>query len=128
MKQFYLLMFVLVSSTNSFCQNNDSVVVATGPIIICSTYCLTSDKDIARFKKEREDFYCTYPLLILNNVIIRDEKKVNCFRNRIQDANIKSTKRITKAEAEKKGIPNVPKDGVVFVMTKNGYYFDFSCE
>ena len=69
-----------------------------------------------------------FDLLILNDVIIRDEEKVNCFRNRIQHANIKSTKRITKAEAEKKGIPNVPKDGVVFVTTKKGYYFDLSCE
>ena len=53
---------------------------------------------------------------------------MNCFRNRFDFTNIKNTKLISKAKAEKKGIPNVPKDGVLFVTTKKGYYFDFSCE
>jgi hypothetical protein len=35
---------------------------------------------------------------------------------------------ITKEQAERRGISDVPKDGVLFVTTKRGYYFDFSCE
>ena len=53
---------------------------------------------------------------------------MNCFRNRFDFTNMKNTKLISKAKAEKKGIPNVPKDGVLFVTTKKEYYFDFSCE
>ena len=41
---------------------------------------------------------------------------------------MKSKKLITKIEAEKKGILNPPKDGVLFITTKEDYYFDFSCE
>ena len=108
------------------CQNTDSIMVSSGsPSII---YPLISDKNIEERKKTGIDCHFIYPLLILNDIIIREEEKVNCFRNRFKFANIKSTKQITKAEAEKKGILNVPKDGVLFVTTKKGYYFDFSCE
>lgn len=99
----------------------DSVVVSTCPVYI---YPLTSDKNIEKIK------HCgfIYPLLILNGVIIREETKINCFRNHFEFVYIKSTKRISKKEAERKGIFNVPKDGVLFVTTKKDYYFDFSCE
>lgn len=126
MKRFFILIFLMVSITNIICQNTDSIIVSSGsPSII---YPLISDKNIEERKKAGIDCHFIYPLLILNDVIIREEEKVNCFRNRFEFANIKSTKRITKAEAEKKGISKVPKDGVLFVTTKKGYYFDFSCE
>ena len=116
----------MVSITNINGQNTDSIIVSSGsPSII---YSLISDENIEELKKAGIDCHFIYPLLILNDVIIREEGKVNCFRNRVKFANIKSTKRISKAEAEKKGIQNVPKDGVLFVITKKGYYFDFSCE
>ncbi|GHT19572.1 hypothetical protein FACS189429_7360 [Bacteroidia bacterium] len=68
-----------------------------------------------------------YPLLVVNGVQIKGEKMVNCFRNHFDRTKIKKIKHITKEQAERKGIPNVPKDGVLFVTTKKDYYFDFSC-
>ena len=126
MKRFFILIFLMVNVIYVICQNTDSIMVSSGsPSII---YPLISDKNIEERKKTGIDCHFIYPLLILNDIIIREEEKVNCFRNRFKFANIKSTKQITKAEAEKKGILNVPKDGVLFVTTKKGYYFDFSCE
>ncbi len=124
MKVISVLFFLMLNVTNVICQNTDDVIVFSGsPSII---YPLISDKKIEECKNTNCSFI--YPLLILNNVIIRDREKVNCFRNHFEFVNIKNTKRISKEEAEKKGILNVPKDGVLFVTTKKGYYFDFSCE
>lgn len=125
MKSFFVFLFLMLTVTNVISQNTDSVVVSTGPSII---YSLTHDKYIEGRKNAGRNCYFVYPLLILNNIIIREEEKVNCFRNRYERAHIKSAKLITKEEAEKKGIPNAPKDGVLFVTTKKGYYFDFSCK
>ena len=113
------------AQTNSQITSDDNVVVSTGIDII---YPLASDKYIEENKKAGK--YCSfiYPLLILNGVIIREETKINCFRNRFEFVNIKNTKRISKEQAEKMDIPNVPKDGVLFVTIKKGYYFDFSCK
>ncbi|NGF57655.1 hypothetical protein G5B35_24055 [Parapusillimonas sp. SGNA-6] len=126
MKRFFIFIFLMVSITDVICQNTDSILVSSGSTRII--YLLISDKNIEDRKRAGIDCHFIYPLLILNGLIIREEEKVNCFRNQFEFTNIKSTKRITKAEAEKKGIPNVPKDGVLFVTTKRGYYFDYSCE
>ena len=126
MKKFFIFMFLMVSITNLICQNTDNIIVSSGsPNII---YPLINDKNIEERKKAGVDCHFIYPLLILNNVIIREVEKVNCFRNHFEFVNIKSTKRLSKEEAEKKGIPKVPKDGVLFVTTKKGCYFDLFCE
>lgn len=127
MKKFIIFILLMVSSTDVICQNTDSIVVVTTSSFVCS-YPLTSDKSIEALKKRGFGRCLIYPLLILNNVIIRDEEKVNYFRNHYEFNNIKRTKRISKKEAEKKGIHKVPKDGVLFVTTKKGYYFDLFCE
>jgi hypothetical protein len=128
----------MICVTNVICQNNDksqansqrdsadSIVVLTFDAYFI--YPLTSDRSIEKFKKR--GIYCSfiYPLLILNGIIIRDEEKVNCFRNHFDRTKIKKIKSLSKEKAEKKGISNVPKDGVLFVTMKKGYYFDFSCE
>jgi hypothetical protein len=138
MKRFFVLLFLMIRVTNVICQNNDKSQAnsqhASADSIVVSTfdaffiYPLTSDRSIEEYKKVK--IYCSfvYPLLILNGIIIREEEKVNCFRNSIEFVNIKRTKRISKEKAEKMGIPNVPKDGVLFVTMKKGYYFDFSCK
>lgn len=133
MKSLCIVIFLMVSVTNAICQNNNNQVASDDTVVVSAIdalfiYPLISDKNIEERKKAGVDCHFIYPLLILNDVIIREEKKVNCFRNRFEFVNIKSTKRISKADAEKKGISNVPKDGVLFVTTKKGYYFDFSCE
>lgn len=135
----FVLLFLVVGVANSICQNNnklqtisqiasdDSIVVSAIDALL--VYPLTSDKSIEEYKKRAGvNNHFIFPVLILNDIIIREEKKVNCFRNRFDFTNMKNTKLISKAKAEKKGIPNVPKDGVLFVTTKKGYYFDFSCK
>ncbi|MDR1681322.1 MAG: hypothetical protein LBS12_06030 [Prevotellaceae bacterium] len=133
MRKFFVILYVISSVTNisckaqknSQCDSTDQIIVSTGTPFI---FPLASDKNIEKLKGAGECHSFIYPLLILNGVIIREEEKINCFRNRFEFVNIKDTKRISKEEAEKKGISNVPKDGVLFVTTKKGYYFDFSCD
>jgi hypothetical protein len=137
MKKFFVLLYLMICVTNVICQSNnqsqtnsqrdstDQVIVSTGLPI---TYPLASDRNIEKLKEVRRYHSFIYPLLILNGIIIREEEKVNCFRNNVEFVNIKRTKCISKEKAEKIGIPNVPKDGVLFVTLKKGYYFDFSCE
>ncbi|WP_255417339.1 hypothetical protein [Proteiniphilum sp. X52] len=126
MKSFFIFIFLMVNVTNMIGQNADSIIVSSGsPSII---YPLINDKNIEKRQKAGIDCHYIHPLLILNNLIIREEENVNCFRNRFEFANLKSIKLISKVDAEKKNIPNVPKDGVLFVTTKEDYYFDFSCK
>lgn len=61
-------------------------------------------------------------------MIIRDKEKLECFRGKFELNLIGRVRRVTKEKAEKLGIPDVPKDGVVFVATKKGVYIDLSCE
>lgn len=126
MKSFFIFIFLMICAANMIGQNADSIIVSSGcPSII---YPLINDKNTEQLKKTGVDCHFIYPLLIVNNIIIREEEKVNCFRNQFEFANMKSKKLITKIEAEKKGILNPPKDGVLFITTKEDYYFDFSCE
>jgi len=84
MKRFFIFMFLMVSITNIIGQNTDSIIVSSGsPTII---YPLISDKNIEERKKSGIDCHFIYPLLILNDSIIREEEKVNCFRNRYEFA------------------------------------------
>jgi hypothetical protein len=69
-----------------------------------------------------------YPKLVVNNAIISDTAALNCFRNHFDRTKITKIKHISVEKAKKMSISNVPKDGVLFVSTKKGYYFDFSCE
>ena len=129
MKGKIILIFLIFSITHIGCKtqensqilSDEKIVISTCPVFI---YPLTSDKKIERIK------HCgfIYPLLILNGIIRREEKQINYFRNQFDFSNIKKTKRISQKEAEKKGISNVPKDGVLFVTTKKGCCFVLSCE
>ena len=46
----------------------------------------------------------------------------------LRGTKIAKIKQISVEKAQRKGILNAPKDGVLFVTTKKGYYFDLSCE
>ncbi|MGC3977364.1 MAG: hypothetical protein QM751_03490 [Paludibacteraceae bacterium] len=131
MKKYYIALFLIffigknyvASQINS---HNDSVINAlqgrTGPEII-TIYPLVGDKELIK-----TNYSVIYPILILNGIQIREITLLNCFRNYFDKTKIKKIKHITKEQAAKKGILNVPKDGVLFVTTKKGYYFDFLCE
>lgn len=83
-------------------------------------YPLSSDQSLSKLKC---DYCLIYPLLIVNGVVIRDEDKVNNFRNHYADkigrrmfgGRVKGVKSFTQQEAIKLGIMDVPKDGVVWV-------------
>ena len=88
----FVLFFLVVGVANSICQNNNKLQtisqIASDDSIVVSAidalfiYPLTSDKSIEKYKKRvgvNRGF--VYPLLILNDIIIRDEKKVNYFRS-----------------------------------------------
>lgn len=64
-----------------------------------------------------------YPLLIVNDVIIRDIELINCFRRSIDKSKIRKIKYLVKEKADRKGIPDVPKDGVLLITTKKSYSF-----
>ena len=82
MKEKIILIFLIFSITHIGCKtqensqilSDEKIVISTCPVFI---YPLTSDKKIERIK------HCgfIYPLLILNGIIIREEKQINYFRN-----------------------------------------------
>jgi len=66
-------------------------------------------------------------LLVINNIVVSDTNTIACLVKQIEISMLKKVKLITADEAKNRGLKNVPKDGVLFVTTKKGYYFDFSC-
>ena len=134
----------MIGVANATCQNSGSVVATTNnsefvyntqdTIVHIHTlagsynYPLTPQSGTEELLERYGDACFIYPLLILNNVIIRDKEKLECFRGKFELNLIGRVRRVTKEKAEKLGIPDVPKDGVVFVATKKGVYIDLSCE
>ncbi|MCM8873305.1 MAG: hypothetical protein NDJ65_08535 [Paludibacteraceae bacterium] len=141
MKKIIILIFLTIGIANSNCQNSDSIVAAINNSEVINNQSPQSNRIVftagslvyplsghTNGQLKRHDRHYVYPLLILNNVIIRDQEKVECFRSELGLIPIERIKLITKEKAEKLGIPDVPKDGVVFVKIKKGVYVDLSCE
>lgn len=141
MKKIIILIFLTIGIANANCQNSDSIVatanngeVDNNPSSQSNRVVFTAGSLVyplcghTNGQLKRRDRHYVYPLLILNNVIIRDQEEVECFRSKLGLIPIVRIKTITKEKAEKLGIPDVPKDGVVFVKTKKGVYVDLSCE
>ena len=143
-KKAIILILLAIGISNAYCQNSDSVVILnnnsgaisdqspqrTRILTLAGNYIypLTHKSHTNKLLERYGDACFIYPLLILNNVIIRDQEEVECLRSKLGLIPIERTKTITKEKAEKLGIPDVPKDGVVFVTTKKGVYIDLSCE
>ena len=93
------------------------------------TYPLSSDQFLSDLKY---DYCLIYPLLVVNGVVIRDEDKVDNFRNNYADKigarmfgrRVKGVKSFTQQEAIKLGIKDVPEDGVVWVTLPKKYIID----
>ena len=104
-------------------EKNDTILQGkTGPVIV-TVFPLTNDIDLKKSK-----YPVIYPLLVINNLQIKDKKMINCFRNHFDRMKIKRIKHVTKEKAKKISIPSIPKDGVLFVTTREGYYFNLSCK
>lgn len=122
----YIIFLLLMCFTHSAMgqeAKNDTVLQGRTGLDISTVFPLVNDSTLKENK-----YPVIYPLLIVDDVPIRDKKKVDCFRNHFDRTKIRRMRGITKEQAERRGIPNVPKDGVLFVTTKRGYSFDFSCE
>ena len=116
-----LLMCFALSIMGQENKENDTALQGrTGGFIV---FPLNNDSSL-----KNSNYSIIYPLLVVNNVIISDTEALNCFRNHFDRTKIAKIKQISAEKAQKKGILNAPKDGVLFVTTKKGYYFDLSCE
>lgn len=126
MKYFILLLLMCFSHSilGQTSEKNDTVL--QGRMVCVSALAVFPLITDVHLKNNRSPIL--YPLLVINGVLIKDEKMINCFRNHFDRNKIAKLKHISKVEAEKKGIPNVSEDGALLVTTKKGYYFDFSCE
>ena len=114
----------IMGQENKNKENDTALQGRTGPDIdIFTVFPLTNDSSL-----KNSNYSIIYPLLVVNNVIISDTEALNCFRNHFDRTKIAKIKQISVEKAQRKGILNAPKDGVLFVTTKKGYYFDLSCE
>ena len=119
----FLLTYFAHSTMGQAEEKNDTVLKGkTGPDIV-TVFPLVNDTNLKNSK-----YSVVYPLLVVNDAIISDTMSLNCFRNHFDKTKITKTKLISKEKAEKRGLQNIPKDGVLFVTTKKGYNFDFSCK
>jgi len=126
MNKYYILLLLMCFTHSIVGQTegkNDTVLQGRTGLDIVTVFPLVNDSTLKKNK-----YPIIFPLLMVNDVPINDEKMIDCFRNHFDRTKITKMKRISKEEAERKGISNVPKDGVLFVTVKKGYYFDFSCE
>lgn len=91
-------------------------------------YPTLSDKEIEDLSLHHTPRF-TYPTLIINNLIISDDKMIVCFRNQFQDL-IKEEKIRCKwvrcEKAKRMGIINASKDGAIFIKTKRNFYLDLT--
>jgi hypothetical protein len=123
MNKYFILLLLMCFAHSIMGQTENTVLQGrTGPQI-STVFPLVNDSTLKKNK-----YSVIYPLLVVNNVIISDTAQLNCFRNHFDRTKITKIKSVTAEKAEKMGIPNVPKDGVLFVTAKKDYYFDFSCE
>lgn len=123
MKKLFIIILFIISTGFSFSQNSKNTSAVDAYII----YPLTSDKKIEELNRAHIIQYFAYPLLIVNNIIIREEEEIDTFRNNIQYKDIRSTKMINKITAEKKGIRDVPEDGVIIVRLKQRLFWELTC-
>lgn len=126
MNKYYILLLLMCFTHSIVGQTegkNDTVLQGRTGLDIVTVFPLVNDSTLKKNK-----YPIIFPLLMVNDVPINDEKMINCFRNHFDRTKITKMKRISKEEAERKGISNVPKDGVLFVTVKKRYYFDFFCE
>lgn len=91
-------------------------------------YPTLSDKEIEYLSLHHTPRF-TYPTLIINNLIISDDKMINCFRNHFQDLikeNKIRCKWVSYDKAMKKGFINASKDGAIIIKTKRNFYLDLA--
>jgi hypothetical protein len=99
------------------------------PMVICVNlvavdFPLISDKGLRHTNILFHNFKILKPLLVVNDVVVRDSVAINCFRNNFDKRKIKSIKKLSELQAIQKGIKNIPKDGVLLVYLREKYVLD----
>ncbi|MDO4729510.1 MAG: hypothetical protein Q4B43_10975 [Bacteroidota bacterium] len=123
----YLVMLLLTTFSiqliNAQEQANKSIVLQgnTG-LDTLILFPLTNDINLKNNKHR-----VVYPILVINNLQVRDSNIINCFRNHFDRSKIKKITHLSKEKAEKRGFKNVPKDGVLDIIINKMYYLDFCC-
>lgn len=116
---------------------SENMVISTYDLYL--VYTLASDNERELFFKKYDSTQIVCPLIVVNNIILRDSENMNYFRNNFDKKKLKQrcffkgpfmlarmpkSKSYTKEIAEKKGFTDVPEDGMLFLKTKRGYYID----
>lgn len=141
MKKNLLLILLITCATIGYTQKNtlpnDSLVISTYDLVLI--YTIASDSERELFFKKYNSTQIVCPLIVVNNIILRDSENMNYFRNNFDYKKLKQRwffkgpfmlarmpkiKSYTKEKAEKKGFTDVPEDGMIFFKTKRRYYID----
>jgi len=128
MKRIIFIIGLLVFITNVYSQDsleNRTIKLRPGFCIypLASDSAIKTEEELYRFENR-----FIYPLLVINNVVVRDTKNIECFRNMAQKIKIKKIKSYNKINAiTKLRMKDVPKDGVLFVTTKKRQYIELNC-
>ncbi len=143
MKSFLSILFLTICcSAIGYSQQNETIldsIVVHGGLTPYLMYTLAPDSERDSFFKQYDSTQIVCPLVVVNNIILRDSENMNYFRNNLDYKKLKQrwvlkgpfmlvrmprVKLYTKEKAEKKGFTDVPEDGMLFLKTKRGYYID----
>jgi len=110
-KSVIFLFTLLCFSTLGFAQTPNDLKGTTSPF------------EVVKPKGEKKE-----RLLVINNIIFCDTNIISCVVKKINPLKVKKVVVITAYEAEKRGFKDVPKDGILFVTTKKGYFVELECK
>jgi len=129
MKSVPVVLLILLLSNQLYSQNTESSALSGKVISVVFLYPFLSDIEIKQIKEDIGSdpfaYPFKYPLLIINNIVIRDEKQINYFRNNREKFKIAKIKFYDYKRAIRKfDYLNIPNDGLLFVYTKKGVIID----
>lgn len=125
MKRLFLIIFIIHICLKIFTQTYKKTEILTGIVgpDITILYPLYNDTEINKLKRKGVIFKIKKPLLIINNIVIRDSLIMNYFRKNYLSYIIKS-KYQTKIESQKLNVLNIPNDGVLMVYINKNMILD----
>jgi len=90
-------------------------------LVLKMVYPLSSDSALYNNSLAEHPLDVEYPALVIDNVYISSKEDVDYFRNHINfNDDIERIKHLSIRKAKKKGVTEIPKDGVLWVKLKKG--------
>ena len=125
------LYLLLCPAFHSYGQsNNDNDTLIMSPSVYVD-YCLCNDSNLSFAKAN--DIPVHHPILIINNIIIKEVKTINvirkCFHNKyslLGPYHIVRVRKYTSIQASRIGIKDAPEDGAIAITLKNREILDIS--